>query len=605
MKTSIKPIILSSALCTCFLGCILLKSNIQQAKATNLNIITTFEGLQNALNKQTKDIVVGDIDLEGKRISLNYDVSISSNDKSSTIKNGYVSILGPNSSGNSISITINNIHFDGGFDKSVFDLNQSLSFEEIFGSSRENNKCIDGSFGYYNLTLNDCLISNYASSYGAAIFVDNSLFGDDKVITLNNCKFFNNVSEFNTLHFGNNKQIISMSNCEFYSNYAYKGAGFNIANGSSIIDKVNVHDNIFVPYDADQKNYQMCGGGAFVGGSNVKMTNSYFTNNESIWGGGLAVTSAMMGTNNVILENIVVKNNKAKYGGGLYIASLSGQPITFINSEVLLNKSELGGPIFTEVYAKHSKMNNGGLVEFFFSTFGMNSSNDKGAYSFYNEETTKGELGSISLKGCFSIGEDTYPINENDFNYIATKDQALLDGVISSSSLDNIDKDGLYPLKGSKADIKVKSDIYKEWSPFLNEYKKTLSIGKNESLKESNQLNLVPFIIAGSVGLVLIVVIALLIVKNKKRATPVVQTAAPEGESSEETIDRRKEYFDSLTDREKTIVRLMIACKKRKEIADELNYSENTIKKDLTSIYSKLHVNDKFELMSQYKDIVD
>ena len=84
-----------------------------------------------------------------------------------------------------------------------------------------------------------------------------------------------------------------------------------------------------------------------------------------------------------------------------------------------------------------------------------------------------------------------------------------------------------------------------------------------------------------------------------------MQTATSEDLSNEETIDHRREYFDSLTDREKTIVRLMIACKKRKEIADELNYSENTIKKDLTSIYSKLHVADKFELMSQYKDIID
>ena len=49
----------------------------------------------------------------------------------------------------------------------------------------------------------------------------------------------------------------------------------------------------------------------------------------------------------------------------------------------------------------------------------------------------------------------------------------------------------------------------------------------------------------------------------------------------------------------------MIALKKRKEIADELNYSENTIKKDLTSIYSKLHVLDKYEMMSKYKDLIE
>ena len=49
---------------------------------------------------------------------------------------------------------------------------------------------------------------------------------------------------------------------------------------------------------------------------------------------------------------------------------------------------------------------------------------------------------------------------------------------------------------------------------------------------------------------------------------------------------------------------LTIRLKKRKDIANELNYSENTIKKDLTAIYTKLHVLDKTELVSKYKDLL-
>ena len=49
---------------------------------------------------------------------------------------------------------------------------------------------------------------------------------------------------------------------------------------------------------------------------------------------------------------------------------------------------------------------------------------------------------------------------------------------------------------------------------------------------------------------------------------------------------------------------MIVAGKKRKDIANELNYSENTIKKDLTIIYSKLHVKDKVELIMKYQDLL-
>ena len=45
------------------------------------------------------------------------------------------------------------------------------------------------------------------------------------------------------------------------------------------------------------------------------------------------------------------------------------------------------------------------------------------------------------------------------------------------------------------------------------------------------------------------------------------------------------------------------AVEKAKEIAAELFFSENTIKKDLTSIYQKLDVHDKSELIVKYKDL--
>ena len=597
-----KKIVAASALCI-FCSFTLFRNNftnIAEAKDDSV-VCNTFEELQNALNKQYAHIKIGDIDFEEKALSINYNVLIESSDKQSTIKNGYFEIFAPNSVGSNIVVELSNIHFDGGVNPSDYNLNQAESFETIFGSDREANRCINATQGYFKLSLNNCVISNYASFNGAAIYTNNLLFEDEKQINLTNCKFFNNISSRDIVDLSNNKLNVSIVGCEFYSNYAYKGAGFNISNGKCVIDRVNVHDNVFCPFDMDQNNFQLAGGGVYLG-SSVKMTNSIISNNETIYGGGMAVSSPSSGNNDCFFENITIKNNKAKHGGAVTLFSLVGQPISFVNCDFLNNESEEGSSLYTEVYAKHNAKNSGGLVELYFCTFGLNKADDTNTYSFYAKDKTKGELGTIELKGCLSIGNDTYPYLEDNYNYIVTKDQALLDGVITNESIKNINENGLYPIKGSKADIKVGPDIYKKWSGALSNHNETFTIGKNQF--ESNNVNtkIIIFIAGGSIMVIAAVILLILILRKKKTSGTYVQIA--ENNDTVSQPDMRQEYYNSLTDREKQVVSLMIDLKKRKEIADELNYSENTIKKDLTSIYSKLHVLDKFELMSQYKDIV-
>lgn len=53
----------------------------------------------------------------------------------------------------------------------------------------------------------------------------------------------------------------------------------------------------------------------------------------------------------------------------------------------------------------------------------------------------------------------------------------------------------------------------------------------------------------------------------------------------------------TLTSRELDVLKLMLENKKRKEIADELCVSENTVKKHTTNIYEKLQVCDRSELL--------
>ena len=556
-------------------------------------VISTVDGFIEALSHREKNITVSDIDFEGRTISLNYDVSITSNDTEATLKNIYFEIVGPNTIDDSISVSVSNIHFDGGIDPTLFE--DGKSFEEFYGSDREENILFNGDFGYYSLSIDNCQISNYASSVGPVLLVENSHHDDYKYVSISNTKVYDNICEWDTLHLSNNKLDTKITNCEFYHNYAFKAQGFSIANGKAVVDKVNVHDNYFMPYDITP-NSQLCGGGVFIGGVDIVFKNSYILNNKTVYGGGLGVTTNFTGSNAVIFDNVVIKNNTATYGGGVLVHSLLGQSLVFINSDISFNTAtEQGSALYTVTYAKWVKANSGGLVEFFFTSFIFNKAIDVNAYSFYEEDTTKGTVGSIALKGCISIGADIYTLKEGDYNYVATKEQAILDQVIK-----NDDFDGKI-LPNSKADVTVPNTVYKTWNPYFENYTSDLHIGYTLVDNIDTPFDYKIFILIGVLALLLVVVIVLaivLIIKNKPRKHPLDE------EKVELNDDERKVLLGTLTERERKVTELIISLKKRKEIADTLSYSENTIKKDLTAIYTKLKVEDKSELIAKYKDLL-
>lgn len=587
-----------SLLAICSLVFVASCNNSSKNKKDGLRV-STVEEFKQALSNGVKSILTTDLDFVDETIVINHDVKIDSISNESSLKNIYLTLSGPTAVKEKIDVSFSNIVFDGGVDASLIDFKSIQSFEEKFGSYREDKKCITGDNGYFSLSLSNCVVKNYASDVGPAVYVENYNRLDNKIVNIDNCKFYNNYSEYDTIHLSNDKLIANISNSEFYSNYAYKSAGFSIANGSAAIDKVNVHDNIFAPYDIDTGNFQLVGGGVFLGGLDVKMTNSYIVNNKTTYGGGLGVAPAQAGNKSFVIENVSIKDNEAVYGGGVAAFSLYGQPITFINCELLNNKATEASALYTEVYARFNDKNDGGLIQFLFTTFGLNEATDNNTFKFYQTEATKGKLGTISLKGCLVIGDDTYESKAEDYNYIATKEQALLDGVINQDSISHV-SNGLYPLKGSKADQRISKDVYSNWSTLLNG-KQSLNIGKNNNNSGKTGILLLFLILVPSIIVLILVVVLVMIIlriKNKKKNSAIIEN------SPQDEKDSRKEHLDSLGERERKVVELIIAGKKRKEIAEELNYSENTIKKDLTIIYSKLHVLDKFELILKYKDLI-
>ena len=58
----------------------------------------------------------------------------------------------------------------------------------------------------------------------------------------------------------------------------------------------------------------------------------------------------------------------------------------------------------------------------------------------------------------------------------------------------------------------------------------------------------------------------------------------------------------NITDRETEIIENNIYGNSNKEMSDNLNISENTIKSHITNIYNKLIVNNRMELLNLIKD---
>lgn len=573
------------------------------AEASNTMQASTREEFLDALARKADVIEAGNIDFAGTTVSINYGVTIRARNGKATFSNVFVKITAPTVSPSTISVAFSDIDFVGGFEASALDLDQTESFETIFGTTRDSYACINADEGYFDLSLSNCSISGYASEVGAVLFVENTHRDFEKRLTIENCKFFGNYSAYDTMHISNDRLFVSLKNSEFYGNHAYKCAGFSIANCDIDIDGVSVHDNFFHPFGINENDPQKCGGGVFIGGVNGTFANSAITNNHTNYGGGLGISPKYAGTGDLYVQNVKINGNTAKFGGAVAAHSISGQPIHFVGCKFIGNSAESGSSLFAVNYGFWVAQNNGGLVEFLFSTFCSNTANDTKTFSFYLADKTKGELGKVNLKGCFVIGDDTHTSIPTDFNYIATKADAIAQGVVSEQDLLDALANGIRPAKGSPADMPVPANVYKDWSPLFADATDNAIIGTipQSEVPADNKAWVVPVAICVPLGAIAIIAVVLVILFARKKKRKVVDDSAPQTASPAPTIEDNSARLSTLTERERKIVELIIACKKRQEIAQELNYSENTIKKDLSSIYQKLAVSGKSELIARYQ----
>ncbi len=97
--------------------------------------------------------------------------------------------------------------------------------------------------------------------------------------------------------------------------------------------------------------------------------------------------------------------------------------------------------------------------------------------------------------------------------------------------------------------------------------------------------------VLGGLALVAIAVVVTVVVRKKSKKDVAEST---------EVQPKEKPDTSQLTDREKQVLDMLLLGKKRVEIADALYVSEETVKKQITSIYAKLGVKSRSELFAKF-----
>ena len=70
-----------------------------------------------------------------------------------------------------------------------------------------------------------------------------------------------------------------------------------------------------------------------------------------------------------------------------------------------------------------------------------------------------------------------------------------------------------------------------------------------------------------------------------------------------EKLQKELPEMSTLSNREMEVFQMLLTDKKRKEIADELCITENTVKKHTSNIFVKLDVSSRAELLDKIKSI--
>ena len=583
--------------------------------------VTSRAELMKALADKKEVIYVGDIDFDENDlfIQITQSVKFVGKPEGSLFKHAYFSIIGPELESELITVSFENITFDGCYETPQGDPGTKVSFTDFHGD-RTDKGCISAK-GYLDFSFNSCTIKNYCTKYGVAMYFQytdgNSDMGTRAKLTIKNSRFMNNTCERGVLWINGKKTGLYMSDCSFTSNNAYGGIAV-LGGIKGNVENITVKDNNHVAF-AEKNTFKQGGGGLAIIKSECTLKNSVIDGNETDKGGGLMITGSI-----ITVDSCKIINNHAKMGGAMLIESSEDVPVYVTNCLISGNRADEEGAVWVWPADQIGIGVPTGITEFSFCTFENNESADSEHLVFHpimleNEKSTIGGDGKIDFVACRIMDEKASGQLVNGENY----------NVVNSDE------------KGKK----IPTDTVKKLANgYYASSDRTLYAGINEKEDEDGQIAvkiIKIFLIVLGVSVVGVIIFGLLRVRYemKKAAANAGEPVLTEPESTNadddklgyvysqnwtgSTIISEAEHKDSinlgaqdagpdekitkfiqniskegtLTGRETDVLREYLSGKSRAEISESLYISESTVKNHISSIFAKMGVKNKKELM--------
>lgn len=553
--------------------------------------ITTRAELMKALAEKQEVLYVGDIEFDESDIYIQIEnsVKIVGKPEGSLLKDAHFFVIGSGIESEKITVSFDNITFDGCYEMPKGDPADVASFGDYHGD-RTNKGCIFAK-GFLDFSLTNCTICNYCTKYGAAMYFQytdgNVDLGTRAKLAVKNCNFSGNTCERGVLWINGKKLKFEMTDTTFSANTVYSGV---VVLGGVVgtAENISVKDNCHVAF-AEKNSFPQGGGGLALVNSELLLKKSTIDGNETVRGGGLLITNSK-----VMLDSCNILNNHAQMGGGILIESSETTPVYITNCMISGNSAKQEGAVWVHPADQIGIGVPNGIVEFSFCTFENNTSEDEEHLVFHpvifeNVDTTVGHDGSIDFLACRILDDKVSPLIRDGENY----------NVVNSDR---------------RGDAVPEEVIARAANGYLDTGRRLVA-GVNNMSSDAKTSNF-PMLIIGVVLAALIIIVILVIwLKKDRNKEIVVVPASSEAEienvqqtppalqvenDGEESISvYLQKLLDEgiLTSREMDVLKEYLSGKTRNEISATLFISESTVKNHISSIFSKLGVKNRKELL--------
>ncbi|MCQ2353578.1 MAG: LuxR C-terminal-related transcriptional regulator [Clostridia bacterium] len=595
------------------------------AIAAESSLITSVDELTDALmNSNDGDtILVGDITFKPMpmgMIVVPKNVTIKSGKQTNAVfTNATFALNGTTTDSSPLTVRFENVDFRGDQSGIPIDLNAPPTISsEMPGILKT--MCAAIFKMNVNATYIGCSFEGYHYSYGG---VFNAIYSSDDNknalnLTLIDCSFRNNASKFGgSIYLSGYNHNVSLDarRCSFDANAAATGGAIWARESNIHLLDCSLIGNGYLNAEVNSPN----GGALALYNCGVDLDGCLIAGNTS-GGDGAGVFCEISPFKTLIMENCTVIGNTAAEDEGISVALAKTNFDTAAAAHIYF--SSLFGK---QNFAGNVELSGCLLVD---KNISESEPNEENGYCLELIPESAQEKGLIpATPEHVSLPKDEYPIPKEVTDRIAGGKFADSLGKLQVG--DNYEKEANIEIEDTPGHteavtlrygdrIVLESPERKGYSFEGWEYPKGTPIesgkvfiggelpeGKvtarwNFVLSENLYVIWVPILVIAAAGL-----LAFVLIRRKKKAVPdvvpAVENAAEEALTlPDDWIDRvceKPEITGLISKREMEVLQKLLEGKSRKQIAEELFVTESTIKKHSASIYSKLDVHNRTELI--------